>query len=319
MFVDNNLALWFICFLISVHIGVSSQFRFDYTYNVKAAGWVKLHEVPASFHDAFRRCNAEGAVLASPLNIYLKNAMTNLHKKTKSDACALYTGIHATISKGAYTSIEGVPLNRIPTTWAPDEPDNHNDSEDCIVILQNGTMADVRCTETFPYVCYKKKTKTLAINDCGTIDNEYILDHRTGSCYKFHKVGKSWKNAYMTCIAEGGHLAVINSATEVEVIKDVFARVPAKDIFSKYKDVASVGYYDWGEFGVFYTVHGETLKEAGYSKFGEGNPDNGRNKDGDYICGAVARDGLYYDVWCNIDIAPFICEKKPESLLNDDE
>jgi hypothetical protein len=56
-------------------------------------------------------------------------------------------------------------------TWAPDEPDNYKDSEDCIIMLQNGSMADVRCSETFPFVCYKKKTKNLVINECGTIDN----------------------------------------------------------------------------------------------------------------------------------------------------
>ncbi|KAL4704629.1 hypothetical protein ACJJTC_002886 [Scirpophaga incertulas] len=313
------LIVCFGLFLAAINTA-SSQYRFDYTYNVKAGGWLKLHMMPANFHNAFKRCHAEGAVLASPINTYLRNAMIALHKRNNNENFALYTGIHATISKGAFTSIEGVPLSRIHTVWAPDEPDNHNDNEDCIVMLQNGTMADVRCSETFPFVCFKKKTKNLIINDCGTVDNEYIMDSRTGSCYKFHKVGRSWRNAYMTCIAEGGYLAIINSATEAEVITDVFARAPAKDIFSKYKDVASIGYYDWSEFGVFYTVHGETIQEAGYATWGEGNPDNGKNVDGDYVCGGVSRDGAhFYDLWCNADIAPFICEKKPDSLLADED
>jgi hypothetical protein len=67
--------------------------------------------------------------------------------------------------------IPGVPLSKIPTVWAPNEPDNYKNNEDCIVMLKNGTFADTPCCDTFPYVCYKKMTTNIVVNDCGTIDD----------------------------------------------------------------------------------------------------------------------------------------------------
>lgn len=51
---------------------------------------------------------------------------------------------------------------------------------------------------------------------------EYALDIRTGSCYKFHRVPRTWSRAFMTCTAEGGQLAIINSETESTVRTNYF-------------------------------------------------------------------------------------------------
>ncbi|CAG9786442.1 unnamed protein product [Diatraea saccharalis] len=259
------------------------QYRFDYEYKKEAGGWLKYHPVPATFTDAFLRCHAEGSVVASPLNENLQRAMVDLFKG-RSDTCGIFTGIHATLSKGDFSSIEGVPLSNIPIEWAPNEPDNYGNNEDCIIMVNNGTLADVRCNDTFPYICYNKKTAGPVLSPCGTMD------------------------------PEGGHLAIINSAVEVQVIKDLFSKYPSGKIISRFKDLASIGYYDWGEHGVWYTVHGQSLVEAGYSTFSSGQPDNNTNYDNGSFCGGVYRTGLLDDVWCSGALMPFICEKESSSL-----
>lgn len=54
------------------------NFRCDYKYLDVVDGWMKLHEIPANWHEARLRCHLEGAVLASPLNSNLKFAMASM-------------------------------------------------------------------------------------------------------------------------------------------------------------------------------------------------------------------------------------------------
>ncbi|CAH2238339.1 jg21673, partial [Pararge aegeria aegeria] len=143
----------------------------------------------------------------------------------------------------------------------------------------------------------------------------YTFESRTGSCYKFHKVPRTWSRAYMACTAEGGHLAIINSDTEAQVIKELFGKNPAGSMRGNFwKDVAFVGFHDWGEHGEFLTIEGQTLEEAGYAKFSGGEPNNATT--GEY-CGAVYRSALLDDLWCENKYA-FICEMSPDSLLCED-
>ncbi|CAH0398103.1 unnamed protein product [Chilo suppressalis] len=309
-----------LCFTISivwltVADNDNKHYRFDYVYHQKAGGWLKYHEVPADFLTAFQKCRAEGAVLASPLTDGILEAMVEL-QKANSESCAILTGVHSTFSKGDYYSIDGVPLLRMSVSWAPDEPDNHENSEDCTIMLHSGKMVDVRCNDLYPYICFRKESCDKVTSTCGTVDKDYTLDVRTGSCYKFHLVARTWRQASMTCNAEGGHLAIINSETEAQVIRDIFAKVPRKSILSPYNFVASIGFSDWGERGVWYTVHGQTLQEAGYSSFLKGEPNNSTLYDGGSFCGGVSDDGLLHDLWCNGINFAFICEKLPDSLLS---
>lgn len=62
----------------------------------------------------------------------------------------------------------------------------------------------------------------------------------------------------MTCMAEGGHLTVINSDTEATVIRELFAKNPGGAMVGNFwKDVAFVGFHDWTEHGEWRTVHGK--------------------------------------------------------------
>ncbi|XP_072932310.1 C-type mannose receptor 2-like isoform X2 [Epargyreus clarus] len=292
------------------------RFRCDYTYFANADGWLKLHRVPANWREARLRCHLEGGNLASPLNDGMREAMKSLISQEVGTTCGVYTGIHATFSRGDFFSIEGVPLWKIPHKWAPNEPDNFNDSESCIATFADSSFADVNCNEPFPYICYKQSQKNVLLTNCGTIDNEYTLDARTGSCYKFHKVPRTWSRAYMACAAEGAYLTILNSEVESTVIKELFAKNPGGSMLGNFwKDIAFIGFHDWGEHGEWLTIEGRTLHDSGFHKFSGGEPNNATTGE---FCGGVYRNGMFDDIWCENKYA-FICEKSPSSLLCPDD
>ncbi|KAI8435527.1 hypothetical protein MSG28_003823 [Choristoneura fumiferana] len=314
------MAKVYVCFLAFMLLSSidGKQFRFDYQYSQEAEGWFKLHQVPATWNDAWLKCFREGAVLASPEDASMLAAMKTLTAKLVR-SCGVYTGIHATFSKGDYFTIEGTPLSKIPVSWAPNEPDNFENGEDCLVLLPNGTLADVACSEVFPFFCYKKKATQTFVVGCGTVDSGYTLDKRTGSCYKFHRSPQTWPRAFAACAGEGGHLAIINSDVEAQVIKDLYAKNPNSVLPGNFeKNFAHIGFSDWGERGLWITIHGQTLQEAGYDKWSSNQPSNFTNanhKQGQF-CGCVCRPGTLDDVWCDLPMT-FICEKAPDSLIDD--
>ncbi|XP_073944561.1 pulmonary surfactant-associated protein D-like [Choristoneura fumiferana] len=202
-------------------------FRFDYAYHQEAEGWLKLHRIPATWKDAYLNCYYEGAVLASPenesLRAALKSTITGQQSEQSLQSCGIFTGVHATFGKGAYFSVEGIPLSRMPVTWAPGEPDSADNSEDCLLMLPNGTLADVNCSDVYPYVCYRKKQINMPVlNVCGTVDNGYTFESSIGSCYKLHTDPLNWTRAFVACAHEGGHLAIINSKLELQLIQELY-------------------------------------------------------------------------------------------------
>ncbi|CAH0719669.1 unnamed protein product, partial [Brenthis ino] len=296
----------------AVYRNVGQRFRCDYTYYSEIEGYLKLQEIPANWHEARLRCHLEGGQLASPINNMFNSIMRLYMDKNSNIKNGVFTGIHATFSRGDFHTIEGVPLSIIPHKWGPYEPNNLNDEEQCITMSSSGEISDADCTETLPYFCYKKSPKNVHFTICGTSDLEYKFDERTGSCYKFHTVPRTWSRAFMTCTAEGGYLAIINSEKESKVIKDIFLKHPAISIPGVFwKDVAFVGFHDWGEHGEFLTIQGQTLTEAGYAKFAPGEPNNSTTGE---FCGAVYRNGMFDDLWCENRYA-FICEKDPLNLV----
>ncbi|KAL0901057.1 hypothetical protein ABMA27_006380 [Loxostege sticticalis] len=297
--------------------GNKTDYRYDYWYYEPAEAWLKLHRIPANFTEAFFRCNLEGAVLASPLDDKLLKGMQILKEAWKLDS-EIYTGIHATISKGDFTSVEGIPFTKIPVAWAADQPDNLDNQEDCIIMNHNGTVSDARCSEPRPYLCYRKKTAEPVITECGTVDTDYKLDKRTGSCYKFHLQTKTWLRAQETCLAEGGYLAIINSDEEATIMKELFSKYPESVIQSTFPSSLALGFLDWDKKGSWYTVNGQRLDEAGYSKWVDGSPNNRQNRHGGQECGSMYRSARLDDFWCDYVPLVFICEKSPNSLFWND-
>ena len=80
----------------------------------------------------------------------------------------------------------------------------------------------------------------------------YVL-HRGVGYYKIHSVLKKWPEARKICAQEGGHLAIINSEEESQVLKSIFAPVAAK-----LKDGwVLVGFHDLYNEGEYLTIFGK--------------------------------------------------------------
>ncbi|CAH0719676.1 unnamed protein product, partial [Brenthis ino] len=175
-------------------------------------------------------------------------------------------------------------------------------------VLVDGFMVSGSCWgKAHPYVCYKRDNGGPELTSCGTFDKDYVLDWRTGSCYKFHVEAKSWWEAYNTCFAEQAYLAIINNKAEVQVLKEIFASHSRYTIESENPDVMSVGIFDWERNRQWYTIHGESLKDSGYASWHKGALNNTytvRRKN----CGNVNREGYLNDDFCSEERA-FICEK----------
>ncbi|CAK1546904.1 unnamed protein product [Leptosia nina] len=310
-----NFGFLLFTFFVSLLVLIAEcrQFRYDYKFNPDTQSWVKLHQVPATWEDARLRCFYEGGTLASPQSNKLLSTMKMMLKGTHAELTGIYTGVHAKFSKGDFYSIDGKPIDRMPVQWMPYEPDNEQNDEDCIVMHSNGTIADVNCLEVFPYIC-SRKGRAEVLTECGTVDKEYHLDARTGSCYKFHNIARNFTRAFMACAAEGGYLAIINSETEAQILKELFEKNQPDTLrFTSHSGIAFVGFHDWGERFVWTTIHGQSIEEAGYNKFSGGQPDGAQP--GEY-CGGIFRNGLLDDAWCHERMA-FICEKSVDSLLDD--
>ncbi|XP_023951360.2 C-type lectin domain family 10 member A [Bicyclus anynana] len=282
------------------------NFRSDYKYHNTVDAWLKFHAVPGTWREAQQRCFLEGAILASPVDAAWQAAIIAQINATTSNGANIYTGIHSIYSKGYFHSIEGVPLAKMSLQWMSGQPDNFGNSEDCIV-YSRGEIADVNCSEVFPFVCYKNSIDNTSVMPCGTIDKKYEFVADTGSCYKFHSNHVTWAEAYKFCAAEGAYLAVINNKEEANRLAELHKKHYPQ---STEQYVTLIGVHDAYKDGIWRTIQGQTLEVAGYAEWERGQPDNaGAGK----ACGAMFPNGKLDDFWCNQD-TKFLCEKDPNNL-----
>nr|AAV91436.1 lectin 1 putative immunolectin [Lonomia obliqua] len=255
---------------------------------------------------------AYGRQCSFSTNYGLATVMKELATNKKN---GVYTGIPGTVSKGDFHSIDGIPISEISLQWLAGDPNNAGDNEYCIIYHANGQAADVDCSRPFPFICYKKHSKDMRITECGTIDTEYKLDKRTNKCYKFHHIGRPYWVSAEVCSAEGAHLAIINNDTEAEVLRGLFAKYPAESLAVSYHDAIRLGFYNWNdESNYFGTLHGQSLKEAGYEKWARNQP-TFHHGGSPQKCGGMFRSALFDDTNCEDNLA-FVCEKDPESLVS---
>jgi len=71
--------------------------------------------------------------------------------------------------------------------------------------------------------------------------------------YKIHSERKTWHEARKICAQEGGHLAIINSVEESEVLQSIFAPV-ATELNVVW---VSIGFHDLYHEGQYLTIFGK--------------------------------------------------------------
>jgi hypothetical protein len=73
--------------------------------------------------------------------------------------------------------------------------------------------------------------------------------------YKFHSVGRTWREALHTCAQEGAHLAIINSQEEANLIRSLYDKNPKVQNATD-NHHAFLGYHDLYTEGQFETILG---------------------------------------------------------------
>ncbi|XP_043287181.1 hemolymph lipopolysaccharide-binding protein-like [Venturia canescens] len=124
--------------------------------------------------------------------------------------------------------------------------------------------------------------------------------------HKLHTRAATFNEARKVCNEEGGHLAVIDSLAEEQVLLDLF-RAASTIRGAVNTDQAFIGTHDLYNEGDWVTILGDSLHRNGYTKWSDqwgGQPDNGG---GVQHCGALLKSGGMDDVNCNIRFA-FFCE-----------
>ncbi|XP_046829427.1 hemolymph lipopolysaccharide-binding protein-like [Vespa crabro] len=145
---------------------------------------------------------------------------------------------------------------------------------------------------------------------CNFVGNKLMRDDYHYSpgigSHKLHTRAKTWNEARKICIEEGGHLAIINSIAEANILLNLFNRSgPIKG--AAYNNLSLLGIHDLYTEDDWVTIQGDSLAKSGYNAWTDrwgGQPDN---RNGVQNCGALLEDGKLDDVACNLPLA-FFCE-----------
>ncbi|XP_078696201.1 alpha-N-acetylgalactosamine-specific lectin-like [Branchiostoma floridae x Branchiostoma belcheri] len=103
-----------------------------------------------TFNDAATTCRQDGGTLAMP-----RDSATNLSLLDKSvdPIHGQWIGLNDQREEGNYEWADGTPLGDY-NAWAPGQPDNYQDKEDCIHRHPlTGEWNDIPCHLPLPFVC----------------------------------------------------------------------------------------------------------------------------------------------------------------------
>ncbi|XP_046414867.1 hemolymph lipopolysaccharide-binding protein-like isoform X2 [Neodiprion fabricii] len=102
--------------------------------------------------------------------------------------------------------------------------------------------------------------------------NDYTYPSGAASGYKVHTQAVLWPKARRICADEGGHLAILNSVAEANMVTEIFNK-SEPIIGSDWPNYASIGFHCLFEPDVqFVTIHDQTLEKAGYNQWMSGRP-----------------------------------------------
>lgn len=114
--------------------------------------------------------------------------------------------------------------------------------------------------------------------------------------YKYYRGIKTWAEAWKQCDNDGGHLVVITSDAEAQVIRQLLTGVNPQHY-------TYIGFHKHYTNDVFLTIEGKRLERSGYYKWSPGKPSSDANSK----CGAVFPNALLVNKDCNGQWG-FICE-----------
>ncbi|KAJ0180626.1 hypothetical protein K1T71_004030 [Dendrolimus kikuchii] len=287
-------------------------FRKDYHYLDDLQSFYKIHNAVKTWENAKKTCKLEGASLFYPVNEAEANSVITFWNKTQPHNW-VFIGVSARFAKGSFATIEGKPIDDVYNKWAPWEPNDAGGVEDCVVLSKlDGTLNDDNCDKKLNFIC-KKTLVSLEWHDkCSLPDTNYIYNDDLSKCYKLHLTPMNWSEAYSICSNEQSYLAILNNQFEADYLSKLVENAPKDNILQPYlAGAVHLGFQNLNGEG-WTTIKDTTLEEAGYTRWGNQQPDGGDNE----RCGSMFYEGTLNDIACNQKCI-FICEHEAEDGINE--
>ncbi|NP_001124371.1 C-type lectin 17 [Bombyx mori] len=281
-------------------------YRKDYIYEKAFKTFYKLHNTAATWPDAKIRCEAEGSELMIPESLDEADAMPVLITAVLSKYNGVYVGIHDLYSERTYVTLKGKLMQDtiLNLLWERNEPRPNGGR--CLAMQRSGRFFVNPCTQPLPFICKTKAEKITYNKECKSFDKRWKLGSKN-ICFYMHTEPQTWYQAYMTCLASGGHLLIVNDRNEAKYVRDLFKETPERRVPDN--EFAFLGFSDLFQRHNFKTIHDQKIEDVGYSDWDVKCSQN--EKSVPQRCGGVRRNGLLTTGDCNVP-AMFFCEK----LLN---
>jgi len=241
----------------------------------------KLGKGKKTWADAEKKCNEEGAHLASVASLGENWSIHNLLKNIQNP---VWLGGTDGAAEGTWVFTDGTKVTH--NAWSDNQPDNFGGGQDCLTTNFKGPdWDDAVCSEHYNFVCEKKKGY-----GCTGGWTEY-----SSSCFKLGRDKKTWADAEKKCVEEGGHLASVGSFGENWSIHMLLKNI---------QNPVWLGGTDGAAEGTWVFTDGTRVTHTAWS---DGQPDN---LGGGQHCLATNFKGPDWDdAWCGANYN-FVCEKK---------
>ncbi|CAL9682123.1 unnamed protein product [Knipowitschia caucasica] len=253
-----------------------------------------------TWQDAEAHCTKEQAHL---LSVHSEEELGFVTAHMPGEA---WTGLNDINVEGQFVYTDGTAADFLP--WAPHQPDNFNNAEDCVNIKgmdheYPGKFSDDFCTSTKDFICKKAKgqgpppqppTSGPGWNDkCGS----WMADPFNDFCYLLNVLSlRTWAEARADCLHQGGDLVSITDPSEQGFIQAVIQQTPTGvSLWMGGHDSVTEGGWEWTDGSPFR-----------YIRWSSGNPDD---YDGEDCLSIFINDGYWNDDNCE-NKRGYICKKR---------
>lgn len=216
-----------------------------------------------------------------------------------------WTGLHKNDGSSTWKWVNGNAADMSLIRWNQ-EPDNHNEDDDCTQITNDGTFIDVTCVMKSAYICQFPISQEMT---CPNKAKKWVK-HKN-YCYYFSsgldkKDLKTWFEVPLRCSElypsvenELVTRLTIHSEEEKEWLEGYLASLSNTSAtwWTGLNDRNVEGVWKWAD-------DSQTPPDMSLIKW-NGQPDN---KNGNENCAAIFYEGRYADLNCNTP-ASFICKK----------
>ncbi|KAL0849929.1 hypothetical protein ABMA28_011854 [Loxostege sticticalis] len=286
------------------------KFRDDYRFETAFNAFYKVHYVPETWPKARIRCEAEGTELMVPENLDEADTVPVLILDVLEKSEGVFMGMHDLYAERVFVTLNGSRLlhSFLDLLWEQREPKFNGGR--CVAMRRSGRLFVHPCSEPLPFVCKISAPKIVAKPECNTYNLNWTLGPND-TCYMTHQEPQNWFDAYSTCLASGGHLAVINGPEEAEYIRRTYKEIGERRIPTN--DVAFVGFSDLFQRHHYRTVHGVRIQYTGYADWDLKCSINSTKNGKEPRCGGVVRGGLLTVHYCDTP-SLFFCEKPAKAI-----